>query len=684
MRGLSGLYLASFLSVFSVAAVAEQRDFSAEDVFDLEYVSDMRVSPDGSSIVYVRRSNDIMTDRTRSNIWRIDSNGQNHRPVLSGRKNFTSPRWSPDGTRLAYLSSVEGDTQIYVRYLETGDTALITNVRQSPSGISWSPDGNQIAFTMRMPAKQSPIAKKRSKPKGAKWAEPAKVIHSIPYQRDGRGITEPTYRQIFVVSAEGGQPRQLTEGEFNTGTSLSWHPNGKAILFNSNRNPEWRLQNRESDIFAVNVETHELTQITDFPGTEQSPQYSSDGKLIAYIDGNNEPVSYRNTHLAVIAADGSDRQLLTEDLDTSIGRFYWGDGDENLFVLIDEQAKRKIASVSLSGKVSRIADDLGGTSMGRPYISGDFHVGGNDVLAYTAGGDGKPADLGVIRRGKASTVTDLNSELFKAVKLGEVKRITYESSYDQQEVEGWYVLPPNYEEGKKYPLILEIHGGPFLAYGDFFSAEVQMMAAAGYVVFYDNHRGSTSYGEEFAMLLDGNYSSKYDFADHMSGVDAMVELGIADPENLFIAGGSAGGIATAYAIGLTDRFNAAVAAKPVVNWVSKTLTADSSVGQIRNQFSGYPWENLEEYWRRSPLSLVGNVTTPTLLMTGEQDRRTPMSETEQYFQALQLLGVDSAMVRFPDSPHGIAGRPSRLIAKVDNILAWFTRYRTDQEASASN
>ena len=220
--------------------------------------------------------------------------------------------------------------------------------------------------------------------------------------------------------------------------------------------------------------------------------------------------------------------------------------------------------------------------------------------------------------------------------------------------------------------------GPFSAYGEFFSAEAQLLASAEYVVFYDNYRGSTSYGEDFAMLLDGNYSSRYDFADHMSGVDMMVEQGFIDPENLFIAGGSAGGIATAYAIGLTDRFNAAVAAKPVVNWVSKTLTADSSVGQIRNQFSGFPWENLNEYWQRSPLSLVGNVTTPTLLMTGEKDRRTPISETEQYFQALQLLGVPSAMVRFPDSPHGIAGRPSRLIAKVDNILAWFARYRTDQ------
>ncbi|MGY8808284.1 MAG: prolyl oligopeptidase family serine peptidase, partial [Gammaproteobacteria bacterium] len=217
------------------------------------------------------------------------------------------------------------------------------------------------------------------------------------------------------------------------------------------------------------------------------------------------------------------------------------------------------------------------------------------------------------------------------------------------------------------------------AYGPYFSAEMQIMAAAGYVVFYDNYRGSLSYGEDFALLLQYKYSSSEDFADHMSGIDAMIDLGFVDDENLFIAGGSAGGIATAYAVGLTDRFNAAVAAKPVINWLSKPLTADSMVSQIYHQFPGPPWEHLEHYWKRSPLSLMGNVTTPTMLLTGEDDRRTPISETEQFYQALRLRGVDSAMVRLPDTSHGIAGRPSRLISKVDHILAWFERYRTDKD-----
>ena len=277
----------------------------------------------------------------------------------------------------------------------------------------------------------------------------------------------------------------------------------------------------------------------------------------------------------------------------------------------------------------------------------------------------------------SQVLTSLNEDLLAHRTLGQVNDIVYKSSIDGQEIQGWYITPPNYDPKKKYPLILEIHGGPHLAYGPHFSAELQIMAAAGYIVFYNNYRGSLSYGEDFALLLQYKYSSEDDFADHMSGIDALINKNMVDEDNLFIAGGSAGGIATAYAVGLTDRFNAAVAAKPVINWLSKPLTADSMVYQIYHQFPGPPWEHLEHYWKRSPLSLVGNVKTPTMLLTGEDDRRTPISETEQFYQALQYRGIDSVMVRIPNTAHGIASRPSNLITKVDHILAWFERFRTD-------
>jgi dipeptidyl aminopeptidase/acylaminoacyl peptidase len=283
--------------------------------------------------------------------------------------------------------------------------------------------------------------------------------------------------------------------------------------------------------------------------------------------------------------------------------------------------------------------------------------------------------LFAIRNRSETRLTELNEDLLAHKQLGQMHEIIYDSSIDGEEIQGWYLTPPGYDSEQSYPLILEIHGGPHSAYGPHFSAEMQRMAAAGYVVFFNNHRGSTSYGERFALLLQNKYSSEYDFADHMSGIDVLIEQGVADPDRLYITGGSAGGIAAAYAIGLTDRFKAAAVAKPVVNWVSKVLTADSGIGQIANQFPGMPWENIDDYWQRSPLSLIPNMTTPTLLMTGEADRRTPISETEQMYQALKIQGVDVVMVRVPGSPHGIAGRPSRLIGKVENILAWFEKYQ---------
>ena len=660
-------------------SAAENTLFTPEDVFDLEYASDPRVSPDGRSVVYVRRSNDIMTDKTRSSLWQVDAQGNNHRPLVSDTNNHSSPRWSADGTRLAYISSASGSTQVHVRWLDTGQTALLTNLRNSPKHISWSPDGRRIAFTMSVKGKTRILAKARKKPKGASWAEPVKVIETIPYQFDGNGIVEPEYEQIFVIPEEGGTPRQITNGEFNHRGPLEWDRNSRNILFSSNRHQNWPLESGERDIFSVNVKSRNLSQLTNSEGAEFNPRFSKDNNHIAYLAVPKKPVAYQNTQLKLMKRDGSESRLLSGSLDASLSNLFWSRTQNMIYAQFDQRAVRKIATFDLKGLKKIVVEGLSGTSLGRPYLSGTYHLGGNDTIAFTSGKHDSPADIVVMKKDSDKQVlaTQLNTDLLADKNLASVHNITYASSFDGEEIQGWYLLPPNFDPEKKYPLILEIHGGPHLAYGPYFSAELQLMAAAGYVVFYDNHRGSSSYGERFALLLQYKYSSKEDFADHMSGVDAVISKGFVDEDNLFIAGGSAGGIATAYAIGLTDRFNAAAAAKPVINWISKTLTADSSVGQIYHQFPGPPWEHFQHYWERSPLSLVGQVTTPTLLLTGEADRRTPISETEQFYQALKLRKIDAAMVRVPDSPHGIAGRPSRLIAKVDNILAWFERYRKD-------
>ncbi|MEC8472151.1 MAG: S9 family peptidase [Pseudomonadota bacterium] len=663
---------ASSMLISNQAASDNIEFFTSRDVFELEYATDPQIRPGGEQIAYVRRSNDIMTDRTRSNIWLVAPDGSDHRPLLSGTANFSSPRWSPDGTRLAYLSNAERGSQLYVRWMDTGQTALVTNIQESASNIAWSPDGKSIAFTMNVPFDARPFSVDMpEKPDGAEWSPAFEYVTETRYQADGSGILDPAYSHIFVVPAEGGTPRQLTAGNYNHRSSLSWTPDSREIFFSANRNENWALQSRESDIFAVST-NGELRQLTATPGVETRPRVSPDGTLIAYGKTDNEKLAYRNRYLHVIGIDGENDQNLSAGIDNSVSGWVW-DGNDGLHYQLTRRGITEVGRVNLDGGHRVVATGLGGESLGRPYVSGSFSVE-SDLLVVTRGSATRPADLVALSNGTEIQLTTLNEDLLGHKALGQVHEIVYDSEIDGEEIQGWYLTPPDYDPARRYPLILEIHGGPHSAYGPHFSAELQRMAAAGYVVFFNNHRGSTSYGERFALLLQNKYSSEYDFSDHISGIDALIGQGIADPDRLYITGGSAGGIAAAYAIGLTDRFKAAVVAKPVVNWVSKVLTADSGIGQIANQFPGLPWETIDDYWRRSPLSLIPNMTTPTLLMTGEADRRTPISETEQMYQALKIQGTEVVMVRIPDSPHGIAGRPSRLIGKVENILAWFSRY----------
>ena len=682
------LIIASLLVGFSMTTSAnsitdedrsgiEHPHFQPEDIFELEVASDPQISPNGNNIIYVRRSNDIMTDSTRSSIWITDIEGESHRPLVSSTHNYYSPRWSPKGNRIAYISNTSGKAQLYVRWVDTGQTALISNVPSSPSSITWSPNGQHIAFTMRVKSNEKPFSVSMpTKPKGAKWAESFEYVTKARYQADGRGILEPTFSHVFIVPSDGGSARQLTSGHFNHSGQLSWGANSEKVFFSANRHPEWEYQTTEADIFSVNL-AGEIEQITNAPGIESSPLVSPNGEYIAYSKRDDKKLAYRNRYLHIMDIDGNNDKNLSQGVDNSVSNFHW---DENRGIYYQQMLRgvTQIDYVRVSNsKHKNILKGLGGVSLGRPYTSGTFSYA-NDTIAFTRGRTDRPADIFVKKGKKEQQLTQLNEDVFGHKTLGEVKEFTYASSIDGEEIHGWYILPPDYDSSKKYPMIIEIHGGPHLAYGPVFSAELQRMAAEGYIVFYNNHRGSTGYGERFALLLQNKYSSKYDFADHMSGIDALIDKGLVDAEQLFITGGSAGGIAAAYAIGLTDRFKAAVVAKPVINWISKVLTADSYIYQIPHQFPGLPWEHVEHYWERSPLSLMGNVTTPTMLLTGEEDRRTPMSESEQFYQALKLRKVDAVLVRVPGASHGIASKPSRLVGKVENILAWFEKYKLEE------
>jgi dipeptidyl aminopeptidase/acylaminoacyl peptidase len=663
------------VSAPSLAALPESQRLHDLDVFQLETADDVQISPDGSRIVYVRVSYDIMTDRARRNLWMVNADGTNNRPLRSESKSFQSPRWSPDGTRVAYVSAAEGSPQLYVRWMDSGQTALLTNLVHAPDSITWSPDGKFIAFSALVPSDKKPLAAPPPRPEGAQWAPPVKVIDSVVYRADGAGYLESGFDHVFIVSAEGGTPRQLTDGDFNDDGPLSFTPDGKHIVFAANRGPNWERDPQNNEVFSVDVATQQLTQLTKRVGPDNGPVVSPDGKKIAYLGFDDRVQGYQVTHLYVMDTDGSHGREVTGAFDRDIADPHWSADSRGVYFDYDERGVRKIGYVTLDGKVRTIAENVGGTDVGRPYTSGDFSVARNGRVAYPVNSTERPADVATaMPGGTAKTLTALNDDLLGAKAQGKVREITWKSAHDQRDIQGWVITPPDYDPAKKYPMILEIHGGPFAAYGPNYSAEMQLFAASGYIVLYCNPRGSTSYGEEFGNLIHHAYPG-FDYDDLMSGVDTVIAEGHVDTNNLFVTGGSGGGVLTAWIVGKTDRFRAAVVAKPVINWSSFVLTSDANNFFYKYWFGAQPWEQPQEYWKRSPLSLVGNVKTPTMLLTGESDYRTPIGESEQFYQALKLRGVDTLMVRIPEASHGMTARPSNLIAKVDNILAWFERYR---------
>ena len=673
---------ASFLAVLFAAltgyspnvSASDLPVFSAADVFEMEYADDPQVSPDGSRVAYVRTSMDIMTDRGRRTIWVVDTDGGNHRPLVSGQGNYSSPRWSPSGDRLAYLSNRDGKTQLFVQWLDGGETAKITTLPQSPRSIVWSPDGTQIAFTRFVPAKPPTLAEMPAKPKGAEWAEPATVVDRMTFRRDGGGYLPTGNNQVFVVPADGGTPRQMTFGEYPISGSVSWMPDSQSIIFSSNRRENVEYQPRQNDLFAASIANGEITQMTDHAGPESNPAVSPNGRYLAYTSAADTRQGYNRAVLKIKDLRTGKSRSLTASLDRSVSDVQWASDSKALWVSYNDLGMNRVAQVDLKGELKQSDIVLGGTALGRPYTSGEFSVGGKNQLAFTLGRDDRPADLALLQPGKQPRVlTDLNSDLMGQREMARVERMTWASSHDGLEIEGWIMKPPGFDPKQTYPMILEIHGGPHSAYGPNYSTEAQLYAAAGYVVFYTNPRGSTSYGEEFANTIDLAYPG-YDYDDLMSGIDALLERGYVDTDQLYVTGGSGGGVLTAWIVGKTDRFRAAVVAKPVINWASFVLTADLNYYFATTWFDAPPWEDYEGYWKRSPLSLVGNVSTPTMLLTGEADYRTPMSETEQYYQALKHRGIDTLMVRIPGASHSIYARPSNLIAKVNNILAWFDRH----------
>ena len=661
-----------FLIFFTSVQGQISKTFDPIDVFEIEYASDPQISPDGENVLYQRNFKDIMTDRNLSNIWMVNFDGSFNMPITTGNKNDFSPRWSNSGDKFTYKSNVDGRTQLYLYDVASKSTQKLTNIQSSIGNIIWSDDDKFLLFTSFVEKTNNKLISMPKKPKGAKWNQPPIEIDDMVYRYDGGGFRRPGSTQIFVLSSEGGTPRQVTELDKNINSPV-WMNNDK-ILFSANLSKNSDFEPSNSDIYLLDIPTGDIKKLTERFGPDYAPKVSPDKKHIAYLGYDDKFLGYQQNSLYVMDVDGGNIKLVSDGFDRNISNINWKQDGKGLYFQYDTEGMTKIAYMSLTGKVKDIVDELGGLSLGRPYSGGSYTISDNGRYAFTYGNVYNPADLAVGFNGSKNRLTKLNDDLFKYKSLGKVEEVWYSSSYDGKKIQGWLVYPPDFDPNKKYPLILEIHGGPFTNYGFRFSAEVQLFASAGNFVLYTNPRGSTSYGKDFANLIHHNYPSQ-DYDDLMSGVDHVIERGYIDENNLFVTGGSGGGVLTSWTIGKTDRFKAAVVAKPVINWYSFVLYADNISYFYKYWFPGMPWDNLEEYMRRSPISYVKNVTTPTMLLTGEDDYRTPMAESEQYYAGLKLNKVESMLVRIPGADHGIASRPSNLIAKVNSILAWFNKYK---------
>lgn len=661
--------------VWSASGQNVKTSFQSLDVFQLEYADDPRISPAGQHIVYVRRGMDIMKDRKTSSLWIMKADGTEHRKLTSREVSEYSPRWSPDGTRVAFISSTESGSEVYIYWLSSGQIARLTQLDRSPRGLSWSNDGGQLAFSMHVPDKAPSLVRPPKKPKGAKWAEHPRVTTRLKHEADGSGYMEPGYAHLFVLPAVGGTPRQVTSGDFHHKGTPQWTVNNEELLFSANRDDNWEYEFRNKEIYAVNINDGKIRTLTDRNGPDNSPAISPDGKYIAFLGYEDRVQTYQLNQIQVMALDGSSKRIIETGLDRNPSNLKWSANGAGIYFQYDDEGNTKIGYTDLSGKTKKVADNVGGTVIGRPYGGGAFSMSRSGTIVYTYTTPNAPADIAILPKGKSEVqlLTQLNEDLLAYRNLGGTQELWYKSSVDQRQVQGWIVTPPQFDSSKKYPLLVENHGGPVANYGDRFSAEVQLYAAAGYVVFYPNPRGSTSYGEEFGNLLYNNYPGE-DYQDVMDGVAAVIGKGFIDEDNLYVTGGSAGGIMTAWMIGKNNQFKAAAVVKPVMNWVSKTLVADNYYAYANYRYSGQPWENIEDYMKFSPLSLVGNIETPTLVMVGTADLRTPLSEAKQLYHALKIRKIETALVEVPGAYHNISNRPSQLITKVEHVLAWFEKY----------
>ncbi len=667
------------------------------DHFALSHALDPQIGADGSRIAYVRCQADAATDAYASTLWVLDLASGEALCLGAG----SAPRWSPDGRWLALLrDDAAGCRQVWLWSpgVDAAPTAL-TDAGEPASGVAWSPDSRQLAFVRRVPEPA-----RASMPRDPRWAAPGIYSEALVRRVEGiDGELPAGHHQVFVLDLASRALRQVTDGPFDhggprtsitklsVGGQISWSPDGHGLVMALNRTappagPHDPLAALACDVHEIPLRAGQVRQLTRFEGPACHATVSPDGRWIAFVGFRNTRKAFHTNVLHVIDRQGGSARALPHPEGLEVQACVrWTPDSQGLLVCFAERGDGCLARVGLDGRWVTLARDVGG-SVGSGYVLWDsaFSVSVAGQIAYLQASRTRPDEVALLGLTAAMTsreavaprrLTAQNEALLTQRRLGSVEELWVESSAGGERIQAWLTRPPGFDPARHHPLLLWVHGGPYLAWGPQFALTPQLFAARGYLVLMVNPRGSLGYGEAFIDLIDHAFPGD-DFHDLEAAVDAAIALGSVDTTRVYIAGESGGGTLTSWAISRTTRYAAAGVLYPVVDWTSMALTVDRPDYYPWYWLPGPPWQPgmAAHYWQRSPLSRVDQVRTPAIVMCGEKDWRTPVAQAEMYFTALKLCGVDAALVRFPDNNHSLDWHPSHWLELVQHLLRWFERH----------
>jgi dipeptidyl aminopeptidase/acylaminoacyl peptidase len=671
---LLGLIISS-KNVVIAQAVTSGKPFSYADLQRLTSLSDVKISPDARAIVYSTHPIDIKHDGYEQTSWIVRLN---HTKALVTLPRVDEPSWSPDGRSLAVVSYSSNKSTVQLLSSDTLKVLQSFEVPNRPGSLTWSPDSKLLAFALVVPEATSQsfleqavdqAEEQLERPQNAEWAAAVQITQAAHYREDGGGWLKQAagHHHIFVLSIKDGILRRVGREPFND-DEPAWSADSRFLFFASDRRPGWKSLYPVTSIYRTDMAGHvtRLTQGSDF---FSEPKPSLDGKWIAYMRTPDREANYTQSKLYIMHLDGTQAHQLAVDLDRDLSSISWADDSQGVYAKYTDHGIGHVGLFSVDGHSKVLASG----------INGNFSVSRDGTIAYSGGRADRPNELMLLARGKsAETLTSLNPFLQQR-QLGKLVHLVANSSGSSVPIEGWALLPPGSTGKEKLPMILVLHGGPFGDDGPTWDSERELFAAAGYAVVYGNYLGSTSYGAAFSEPANTAFPGvAYDSA--MSLVDEGIRQGFVNPDRLFVTGSSAGAALTTWITGKTHRFQAAAAEKPPIDQMSEALTSDQYLADFL-VYGGAPWLHEKELWANSPLSLAGSVTTPTLFIVGEEDFRTPVEQSLLMYDALQLRGIPTALLRAPGASHGsLRSRPSQQTAAIAATLAWFQEY-DDQRAA---